>query len=204
MYSIYLCSHNKSSHVTEIMENVMLCSFKIFLGLSCSILNVEGGHWENVTTSWGLPGGLDGKESACSAGDLVQSLGQEDPLEKGMAAHSSVLTWRIPGTEEPGGLQSMGSQRVRHYWVTNTFTFNHQLTQELDLGTQRLLTLSPVLTTCSLSTVPSVGDIFKDTQDSWLNSTALSSSWWCSSWPLTVARVKMWAAIHSYPYLDEM
>ena len=44
----------------------------------------------------------------------VQSLGQEDPLEKEMATHSSVLTWRIPRTEEPGGLSSMGSQRVRH------------------------------------------------------------------------------------------
>ena len=42
----------------------------------------------------------------------VQSLGREDPLEKGMAAASSVLAWRIPQTEEPGGLQSMGSQRV--------------------------------------------------------------------------------------------
>ena len=40
----------------------------------------------------------------------VQSLGQEDPLEEGMATHSSILTWRIPQTEEPGGLQSMGSQ----------------------------------------------------------------------------------------------
>ena len=40
----------------------------------------------------------------------VQSLGQEDPLEKGMATHSSILAWRIPWTEEPGGLQSMGSQ----------------------------------------------------------------------------------------------
>ena len=44
----------------------------------------------------------------------VQSLGQEDPLEKGMATHSSILTWRIPWTEEPGGLQSLGSQRVGH------------------------------------------------------------------------------------------
>ena len=44
----------------------------------------------------------------------VQSLGQEDPLEKKMATHSSILAWRIPWTEEPGGLQSMGSQRVRH------------------------------------------------------------------------------------------
>ena len=45
----------------------------------------------------------------------VQSLGWEDPLEKGMAPHSSILAWRIPWTEEPGGLQSMGSQRVRRY-----------------------------------------------------------------------------------------
>ena len=43
----------------------------------------------------------------------VLSLGQEDPLEEGVAAHSSILAWRIPWTEEPGGLQSMGSQRVR-------------------------------------------------------------------------------------------
>ena len=42
----------------------------------------------------------------------VQSLGQEDPLEKGIASHSSILVWRIPWTEEPGRLQSMGSQRV--------------------------------------------------------------------------------------------
>ena len=43
----------------------------------------------------------------------VKSWGQEDPLEKGMATHSSVLAWRIPWTEEPGGLQPIGSQRVR-------------------------------------------------------------------------------------------
>ena len=50
----------------------------------------------------------------------VQSLGQEDTLEKGMATHSSILAWRIPWTEEPGGQQSMGSQRVGHDLVTNT------------------------------------------------------------------------------------
>ena len=44
----------------------------------------------------------------------VQSPGQEDPLEKEMATHSSILAWRIPWTEEPGGLQFMGSQRVKH------------------------------------------------------------------------------------------
>ena len=44
----------------------------------------------------------------------IQSLGQEDLLEKEMATHSSVLAWKIPWTEKPGGLQAMGSQRVRH------------------------------------------------------------------------------------------
>ena len=57
----------------------------------------------------GFRGGSDRKESACSAGDQVQSLGQKDPLENGMATYSSILAWRIPWTEEPGGLQSMGS-----------------------------------------------------------------------------------------------
>ena len=52
----------------------------------------------------------------------VPSLGQEDPLEKGMATHSSILAWRIPWTEELGRLQSMGSQRVVHDWATNTHT----------------------------------------------------------------------------------
>ena len=52
----------------------------------------------------------------------VRSLGQEDPLEKGMATHSNILAWRVPWTEEPGGLQSMGSQRVRTERL-NTFTF---------------------------------------------------------------------------------
>ena len=50
----------------------------------------------------------------------VQSLGQEDPLQKGMATHSSVLAWRIPWAEEPSGLQSMGLHRVGHNWATNT------------------------------------------------------------------------------------
>ena len=57
-----------------------------------------------------FPGGSDGKENACNAGDLGSTLGWDDPLEKGMATHSSILAWRIPWTEEPGGLQSMGSR----------------------------------------------------------------------------------------------
>ena len=53
----------------------------------------------------------------------VRSLGGEDPLEKAMAPHSSILAWRKPWTEEPGRLQSMGSYRVWHDWVINTFTY---------------------------------------------------------------------------------
>ena len=62
----------------------------------------------------GFPGGSDGKESAHNAGDLVRSLGWEDPLEKGKANHSNVSACKFPRTEEPGRLQSIGSQRVRH------------------------------------------------------------------------------------------
>ena len=60
----------------------------------------------------GLPGGSDGKESACNAGDLVQAPGWKDPLEKEMATHSSILAWRIPWTEETDRLQSIGLQGV--------------------------------------------------------------------------------------------
>ena len=57
-----------------------------------------------------IPDSSDGKESACNAGDL----GWEDPLKKGMITHSRILAWRIPRTEEPGGIQAMESQRVGH------------------------------------------------------------------------------------------
>ena len=56
----------------------------------------------------------------------VRFLGWEDHLKKGMATHASILAWKIPWPEEPVGLQSMGSQRVGHDWVTNTFTFTTQ------------------------------------------------------------------------------
>ena len=62
----------------------------------------------------GFPGGSVSKESACNAGDPGSIPGSGDPLEKETATHSSILAWRIPWTEEPGGPQSMGSQRVRY------------------------------------------------------------------------------------------
>ena len=60
----------------------------------------------------GFPWLLRGKESACQCRRQVQALGQEDPLEKEMATHSSIPAWRIPWTEEPEGLQGKGLQRV--------------------------------------------------------------------------------------------
>ena len=70
-------------------------------------------NWEGFTDS----------SAGKNAGDTEYEsliLGQEDPLEEGMATHSSVLAWEIPWTEEPGRLQSMGSQTVGQHWVTNT------------------------------------------------------------------------------------
>ena len=69
-------------------------------------------------------GGSDVKNLPAMQKTWVQSLGWEDLLEKGMATHSSILAWRILWTKEPDGLQSIGSQRVRHDWVNNTFTFH--------------------------------------------------------------------------------
>ena len=70
---------------------------------------------------WGVPGGSDSKESAAIWETRVQSLGQEYTLEKGKATHSSILAWRIPWTEEPRGLQFIGSQRVGYNWATESF-----------------------------------------------------------------------------------
>ena len=85
------------------------------LNLSPVSVALAGGFF--ATEPEGVPSSASGKEPACQYRrheTEVQSLGQEDPLEKGMATHSSTLAWRIPWTEEPGGLQSMGPQRVGH------------------------------------------------------------------------------------------
>ena len=66
----------------------------------------------SLYTNWASPIAQTVKNLHALWETWVRSLGLEDPLEKGMATHSSILAWRIPWTEEPGGLQSMGSQRV--------------------------------------------------------------------------------------------
>ena len=71
----------------------------------------------------------------------VQSLGQEDPLEKEMATHSSILAWEIPWMEEPGGLQSTGSQRVGHDWATS-LSFFHVSMSHVNIKPWRFSALS--------------------------------------------------------------
>ena len=66
----------------------------------------------------GFPGSASSKESGCHCRRHGFDLSQEDPLEKGMATHSSILAWEIPWTEQPGGLQSMKLQKIRHNWST--------------------------------------------------------------------------------------
>ena len=74
----------------------------------------DRGRIREDLSKYSFPGGSDGKASACNAGDRVRFLGREDPLEKEMAIHSSTLAWKIPWTEKPDRLQSMGSQRAGH------------------------------------------------------------------------------------------
>ena len=69
--------------------------------------------FRSVSIALGFPGGSDSKESACNMGTWLQSLGWKDPLEEGMATHSSILAWKIP-MDRGTWLQSMGFQRVGH------------------------------------------------------------------------------------------
>ena len=75
----------------------------------------------------GFPGGSTVKNLPAMQETQFRSLGREGPLEKGLATHSSILAWRIPRTEEPGRLPSMGLQRVGHDGMINTFTFKSEM-----------------------------------------------------------------------------
>ena len=88
--------------------------------LACPILQICSFYFLPPFTP-GLSWGLSGQEYACPCRrreTWVQSLGQEDSLEKEVVIHSGILAWRIPWTEEPGGVQSMRSQRIRHNLIT--------------------------------------------------------------------------------------
>ena len=84
---------------------------------SKSFIKLCGSHFNSGNETKGFPGALVVKNPPADAGDTeirVQSLGRDDPPEEEMATHSSVLAWKMPWTEEPGGLQAVGSQRVGH------------------------------------------------------------------------------------------
>ena len=102
-----------------------------------------------VENSWGFPGGSMVKNLPAIQETRVRALGWEDPLEEGMA-------WRIPWTEEPGRLQSMGLQRVRHAWVTNTHT--QRTPSFCTWGKDSLLILEFILTP-ETSVVPHVSSL---------------------------------------------
>ena len=85
---------------------LLLCELSVFLP--------AGRIWGPLWTLLDFPGASDSKASVYNVGDPGLIPGQEDPLEKEMAIHSRTIAWKIPWTEEPGGLQSMGLQRVGH------------------------------------------------------------------------------------------
>lgn len=89
-----------------------------------------------IVRQMGFPGGASGKKPACQCRRCKRcrfDAWQEDPLEKGMATHSSILAWRIPWIEESAGLQSMGSQRVGCYEATNTHRHTNTHTKHTNL-----------------------------------------------------------------------
>ena len=93
-------------------------------GLQSLGLQRVGHGWATITTHYYRWGTVLEAQSVKNLPEMqetqVWALGWEDPLEKEMATHSSVLAWEIPWTEKPGGQQSLGSQRVRHGWATDT------------------------------------------------------------------------------------
>ena len=88
----------------------------------------------------------------------IRTLGQEDPLEEGVATHSSILAWRIPQTEEPGGLQAMGWQRVGH----DRCDLAHMHTHDPGKGTLTFLTLGIVTWKIWLIIVPNSQSVCGD------------------------------------------
>ena len=102
-------------------------SSKVWLGIPISIVYSTGmqSRYCYINQSLNFTGGTVVKNLPAmqeTQETQVRSLGREDPLEKEMTTHSSILAWKIPRTEGAGGLQSMESQRVRHNWVTEHIT----------------------------------------------------------------------------------
>ena len=114
--------------------------------------------WNWILNSWGFPGGACGKEPTCQCrrhkrGRFDPWIDQEDPLEKEMATHSSILAWKILLMEEPGRLQSMGLQRTGHYWATDHAHAHKQCSESRKQGCR----LHPALNRQFFTSFPSHG-----------------------------------------------
>ena len=109
--------------------------------------------WTQLYDVWGFPCVSHDKESTCNAGDLDSIPRSGRSHEKEMDTLSSILIWRIPWTREPGRLQSMELQRVRHDWATN-YTNPHKHTHKQPLRAAKISSLSPTsgFTTRSINT----------------------------------------------------
>ena len=118
-----LSSHNRDHMSCKAQKIYYLALYRknlaVLWSIECTLTSVNVLQLQVL----GFPDGTVVKNLPAKQKTWVWSLGSEDPLEAGMATYSSILAWEIPWTEEPGGLQSIGSQRVGHAWVTNTFTF---------------------------------------------------------------------------------
>ena len=127
-----------------------------FLPISKEVILLMFSNSVSVSSLLGLPRWLSGKESTCqcrrcSQETWIQSLGRQDPLEKGLATHPSILAWRIIWTEEPGGLQSMGSEsqtRLSARTRAHTHTHTHTHISSL-LGSLSESLRCPVLYSCT-------------------------------------------------------
>ena len=134
----------------------------------------------------GFPGGSDCKASVCNAGDPGSIPGLGRSPEKEMATHSSTLVWKIPLTEEPGRLQSMGSQRVRHDWATSLLLYRESwfmlMLDWFKLCSGLTLTLAP----CFSGSLQMASDIAQPPGKFWTKSLRFYS-WWsmASYWLLS-------------------
>ena len=125
-----MCSFNGSKrHWFFICSAFSYCkgvtTFKLFTCQSLSRKSPTQFLWEFIHRKATFPGGSVVKNPPAVHETWIRSLSQEDPLRKGMATHSNILAWRISWTEEPGGLQSMGSQSVEHDWESNQVISTH-------------------------------------------------------------------------------
>ena len=96
----------------------LICSFSgwVLSPNERRAIHLYGGIYKHFMFTWASQVAFSGKESICKQVTQIRSLGWENPLEKEMETHSSILAWRFPRTEEPCGLQSMGSQKIGHDW----------------------------------------------------------------------------------------